>query len=294
MIIVFGASGFVGSRLFRHFREISPHVVGTFSEHPVNDAVRFDLTTSRLNDLKFDRGRVHHALIAAGNPSIDGVRNDPLKSHELNIASTIRLIDALSAMSIVPIFFSTDYVFDGRKGNYREEDERNPTTLYGKQKVMVEDHLIRNIPRYLLIRISKIFSLDRDEKNWPVSWMLRSLLGRKPISCAVDQRFCSTLASDVAAGIERLIRQDAVGLYHMAAPASYSRWEIALRLCEAVGADKSLVKPVKINGLNFMEERPIDLTLDSSKFASQTRFVFTDIMDCVGAIADAAVKGANS
>jgi len=78
------------------------------------------------------------------------------KSKALNVDSIKRILNRLKEWEIKPIFASSEFVFDGKKGNYKETDEVNPILLYGKQKVAIEDYIQSQFKDYLIFRLAKV------------------------------------------------------------------------------------------------------------------------------------------
>ena len=278
MIIVFGASGFLGSYCFRYFKEKDPKTIGTYFSQRHENLVHFDIMQSDINDVNLDG--IRYALICTGETNIDTIKKASGHFSELNVTKTIELIANLRKRNIVPIYISTDCVFGGERGQYKEEDIRIPETIYGKQKVIVENYIMESIPEYLIIRISKILSEIHEEKNWLCHWV-EALLSGKNIYCAQDQLFCPTHVKDIVKGIDLLIQHHATGTYHVAHPKGSSKHDMGIALCEMLGREKRQVIPININEIGLQEKRPMNITLDSSKYRAMTKHTFIDWQEAV-------------
>ena len=119
--LIIGASGFVGSRLFQVLGR--GNAVPTFNCRPMDGGVAFDARTLRLADvlLKWYRG-LTHAFILQGVTAIDTCARDPQGTAEINVAGTKRIIDDLLEHGVVPVFASSDAVFDDSRGLWSEVD----------------------------------------------------------------------------------------------------------------------------------------------------------------------------
>ena len=139
MILVLGASGRIGGYLFNRFVQDGTDIVGTYCHNKKPKLVHFDLATMNLSNLNMLPS--HVIFGAASNPSPELSRNKA-DSYEVNVPKTISLLDMCFENDIVPIYFSTDNVFDGEKGHYKEEDRSNPLNNYGRMKCEIENHLL--------------------------------------------------------------------------------------------------------------------------------------------------------
>jgi len=129
------------------------------------------------------------------------------------------------------IFFSTDLVFDGQKGNYSETDAVNPLTVYGRTKAEAEQIVLSN-PRHTVIRLAlnagvsptgdRAFN-EEIHNAWRRGETLKLFTDefRTPIPAAVTARVVWELAD-----------KGATGLFHLGGIEKLSRWEIGQLLAE--------------------------------------------------------------
>ena len=160
---------------------------------------------------------------------------------------------------------STDYVFDGRKGNYIEEDEVNPVNYYGWTKAQGE--IILNNLNYedtTILRISVPYCFSPVKDNF-FTWVLKGLKEGKEIKAVVDQWNTPTYVYELTEGIVKIYEKGIRGLYHFGGGERVSRYEFALKVAEVFGYDKGLIKPVKSSELGWKAKRPRDTSLNSSK-----------------------------
>ncbi|MBW9220546.1 dTDP-4-dehydrorhamnose reductase [Methanothermococcus sp. SCGC AD-155-N22] len=160
---------------------------------------------------------------------------------------------------------STDYVFDGRKGNYIEEDEVNPVNYYGWTKAQGE--IILNNLNYediTILRISVPYCFSPVKDNF-FTWVLKGLKEGKEIKAVVDQWNTPTYVYELTEGIVKIYEKGIRGLYHFGGGEKVSRYEFTLKVAEVFGYDKELIKPVKSSELRWKAKRPRDTSLNSSK-----------------------------
>src|SRR5689334_18538577 len=116
--LIIGASGFIGSHLYAALgRERS---IATYSSHPVPGGVHFDAVGMRLSDsiLRGEHG-VTHAFLLHAMSNIDECARKPELARTINIDSQKRVIDDLLGAGVIPVFASSDAVFDGTRGMWK-------------------------------------------------------------------------------------------------------------------------------------------------------------------------------
>ena len=139
-ILVLGASGFIGQQILRDW---GAQAVGTYKNTRYKNTVYFNPLTMRINQIQ---GIEHcsHAVILYGEREPDRCWQKPESTYQLNVESTKRAILDCIGMEIVPVFASSEMVFSGDTGMYKETDLPNPILLYGKYKVEIEQFLAEN------------------------------------------------------------------------------------------------------------------------------------------------------
>src|SRR3990167_1636167 len=138
---IFGSSGYLGREILFRYREYFPDCIAT-SRTPLDSRIqKYDITSDNIFKLKFKKTMHEQALILSSISKIATCEKKNKETYNINVAATLNLARQLSDMDIKPIFFSSDVVFDGKKGNYSEIDIKNPLNAYGKQKSEVEDKI---------------------------------------------------------------------------------------------------------------------------------------------------------
>lgn len=251
-VAVIGASGFFGRAIASALG--TRCVCRTYYRHPIPDGTRFDALTMRLEDVLPPRRAVTHVIFCQAETGIDACTADPWGTFTLNVSSQVALIKEAVALGIRPVICSSEYVFDGVRGEYSEQDTPNPTTTYGTQKRELERFTQTHAHAGLILRLGKLYALDHGlVKDWRLS------VGT--IRCATDQRFSPLQVDDAAAMIVRLLERGAFGVYHLAGPEAMSRWQM-LTTCLAAWRGTWSVQPCRLADLPFLEPRPLDLSLN--------------------------------
>ena len=81
-----------------------------------------------------------------------------------------------------------------------------------------------------------------------------------------------------------LIQQNAVGIYHVANPKPYTHFKIGLEICREAKINNNLIRSIKINELNLLDKRPLDITLNSNKFIEEYHYEFIDLKESIKSI----------
>jgi dTDP-4-dehydrorhamnose reductase len=282
---VIGATGFLGSHFLRACRAAHPDCVGTDRTGTRPDLHALDLMEPDLAPLRLRETGHEHALILAAVSRVERCEREPEASRRVNVDGSLALVRQLVASGIRPVFFSSDYVFDGERGGYEDDAPVCPGTEYGRQKAEVEAG-IGGISggAHLVVRLSKVFSVCRGDGSLLDEMACRFFSG-KPYRAAFDQAFSPTLASDVVGAVSALIAGKAVGTVNVCSPERWTRYELARALAAAMGADPDLVRRASLDDISAPFRRPKDTSLVARRLAGFG--AFTPMSRCIEAVAAA-------
>jgi dTDP-4-dehydrorhamnose reductase len=173
---------------------------------------------------------------------------------ELDVNPVGSSVVAAAAAGIRLVHLSTDVVFDGTHGRYREEDEPRPVNAYGRSKLEAERRVAEAHPAATIVRTSLIYGgADPGPQE---------RLAREGMRFFVDERRSPVQVGDLADALLELLELDVPGALHVAGADDVSRYELALLL----GADPDRVEPA-----HTTPDRAPDVTLDSSRARSLLR-----------------------
>lgn len=163
---------------------------------------------------------IHCAAIA--HPPV--CQRDPEMAHRVNVEVTHQLAELAAKLPL--FFYSTDLVFDGKRGNYTETDQPSPVSVYAETKVAAEQIVLAN-PNHTVLRLSLNFGRS-PAGNRSFNEMLRNdLAAGKSFSLFTDEFRCPTAALITARATWEMLQQRAAGLFHLCGTDRLSRWEIA-------------------------------------------------------------------
>jgi len=279
-LLIIGASGFIGSHLYDLAVSRGFEVVGTRCGKPDPRLIKFDLVADSITELvknQFYGSSDICAVICAANPKIEWCCSQKELSYNLNVTSTIRVIEELSLMGIKCAFLSSDYVFDGKHGYYDETIIPSPTTEYGRQKAEVERYIIKNYPRNLVLRLSMTVGDSPSENHLFARWY-ENVAALEPINCIEGQVFAPTFVDDVCQAIIKALERDLCGLYNLCNSEFFNRGELAKQFMIALTGTSNVVN-MPFSAFGFSEERPLLTYLDGSKLRGAIDMQFTSMRE---------------
>lgn len=266
--LVLGGSSFVGSHLLKRLGKNK--VIATYNNHSIDGGVYFNAVDMRVQDILDQKDEVGYAVLLLGDTQPDSCVNNRERSELINVTSIKQLIDDLVELEIPIIFTSSEFVFDGHDGGYREQDPPNPILLYGQQKLAVEKYLVEAGADHTVLRLGKVYGLERDDQTLFTAWMHQIERGGS-IQCAVDQAFSPVYVGDVVSVIIAVMERSLRGLYHLGGPVGMSRMALLEQMLDVAvtnGWDAVEIKPCSINDFDLPEKRPLDVSLNVDKLVS--------------------------
>lgn len=258
-ILIAGAGGNLGRRLTADF---SP-------EHEVRGLTHADLD---IADHRAVRGIVRDfrpdaVINAAAFTAVDRCEDEIDQAYAVNMVGARNLAAAAAEVGAKLVHYSTDFVFDGERGEpYREYDAVNPLSVYGQSKYAGEVEVRRTHPGCLILRVAWLYGPG----GWNFTdWAAEQTLAGKEIRIVTDQFGCPTWVGDVSRQTNFLLEADARGLYHAVNGGAASRYEWALETARAVGGDEGCIQPITSDQFPQKAPRPRYSVLDNFVLRAQ-------------------------
>ncbi len=252
-ILITGANGMVAKAAIAYCQSIGDEVVAkTRQELDIaNQTEVFNLFESE----KFDA-----VLNCAAYTNVDGAETNQQICFDTNIKGVANLAIASEKINSAFVTISTDYVFDGTKGDfYTQRDTPNPLGVYAESKFHGEFQAKRFHARSIIVRSGWIFG----EGGTNFLSVMHKLLGDgKPIKAISDSFGTPTFAKDLAKRLRELAELDLPAIYHVTNEGNGTTFaEFAEKVCETKGFDKNLVEIVSMDSLSRPAPRPRDSRL---------------------------------
>jgi dTDP-4-dehydrorhamnose reductase len=267
-ILVTGASGRLGSYLMDELRP-APHEVIAWSHTTSGRQGGLELHPLDLADSAAVAAGIEAAnpdvVIHAGSiSSADAAHRDPARCEAVIVSGTRCIADWTARKNRRLIFTSTDLVFDGRKGWYREDDPATPILDYGRAKRLAEEAVLA-CARGLVARIALVYGLAPGSRAGFFDRAMAGLRAGSPQTFFADEYRTPIDYVTAAHILVRLADTPATGLVHVGGRERLSRYELMRRSAAACGIDPSLVRPNLRADIPSSEPRPADVSLDGSR-----------------------------
>ncbi|MFZ3133562.1 MAG: dTDP-4-dehydrorhamnose reductase [Methanothrix sp.] len=260
-----GGSGLAGSRLAEMALARGEQVYSGYAHNqpPYGKEVKFDLLDPNgIRDI-IERMRPDVIVHSAALTDVDRCEREKDLAYKINVEGTRAIAEAARKAGSYLVYISTDYVFDGQRGLYREEEETNPVSYYGLSKLLGEEFCLDQgcIARTCVIYGSRPAS---GKVNFAL-WLLNALKSGKEARVVTDQFITPTLNSNLAAMVLEAADRHLSGIYHLSGASRVSRYDFACELARAFDLDRRMILPSQMSDIGWLARRPMDSSLDTSK-----------------------------
>ncbi len=269
-LLITGASGLLGANL----------VLSASREHEVTAVVHsHPLDFPEAKVLSADLGapgtarqliryeRPDWVIHCAAETNVDRCEADPERAFLLNRDMARGVAEACFETQAELVHISTDAVFDGKKGNYRESDSPNPINVYGRSKWEGEREVSEAHPRAVVCR-TNIFGWNAQNKLSLAEWFLASFESRASISGFADVWISPLLVNDLAETLVEMLRAGLQGIFHVPGDECISKFDFGMRIAQVFQLDASRLSPISVDQAGLPAPRPKRLCLDGGKISS--------------------------
>jgi dTDP-4-dehydrorhamnose reductase len=233
----------------------------TSNEHEVLSFGHGDLAVEDLSAVlePLVRARPDVIVHAAAMTSVDGCELDPRKAFMVNALGTRNVALAAAQAGAVLVYVSTDYVFDGEKGEaYHEFDAPNPLSVYGESKLAGERQAEHLAPDHLVVRTSWVFGGGKDY----LSTALARLAGGEVVPAIVDLVGTPTYVGHLAERLLPAVLSGHRGVLHLGGPEITTWYDVLTRVVRTTGLPGEVTEQ-KVDELGRPARRPANSALTS-------------------------------
>jgi dTDP-4-dehydrorhamnose reductase len=267
-ILITGASGLYGSKLAEIAISKKHQVYAIHNQHTTAYGIPIGIDISNKDKIDAELKRVQPEIVvhAASLTDVDKCELNKELAWKTNVEGTRNITQAAKNNSAYFLYISTDYVFDGEKGNYKETDLPSPINYYGYTKLKAEEYIKKNAGEYCIVRTSVIYGANpaAGKINFAL-WLLKKLENKEQTKIFIDQWNSPTLNSSLVEMTLEIAERQLTGLYHLSGATRISRYEFATSLAKTFNLDANLLVPTVSSQLSFPAKRPKDSSLNTNK-----------------------------
>ena len=231
------------------------------------NAIKMDLLNHEMISNVMSEKKPNVVIHLGAMTGVDLCEKDQDNALKINSQATEILAKESSKTNAFIVYVSTDYVFDGNIGMYKENDTTNPLGFYGKSKLLGEKSIQNFSSDWCIARTSTPFGLHPTKQSFPI-WVIENLQRQKQIDVLSDQFTSPTYIPNLSRMLIEISERHLNGIFHVAGATKISRYEMASIISKKLNFDEKLLREISINELKWEAQRPKDSSLDVSKIAS--------------------------
>ncbi|MDF1660504.1 MAG: SDR family oxidoreductase [Planctomycetota bacterium] len=265
--LVIGASGFVGQYLYRALPE--DQRTGTYYQQEAQGLLRLDWTDDLQIRELLRRCQPNLIFVPASWTHVDACEDDPDRCMSLNDGGMKLLCEAVDPEKARIVYFSTDYVFDGKDGPYSEDSQTAPINVYGESKLSAERRVLAHSDRNLVIRTTVVYGWEQRGKN-SMERLIRGLRTGQSCRAPVDQWGNPTYVENLVEVSLDLVKLGMSGIFNVCGSEWINRYQLALMAARVFQLPEEFVEPIKTPQLNQRATRPMRAGMKVAKALAAT------------------------
>ena len=262
-ILITGANGLLGQKLTSLYKQSAGvEVVATGVGPSINpdkllSYMEMDITSPEVVNRVISGTCPDVIINTAAMTNVDHCETNKASCWQLNAEAVRHLVDAAEQNNCFLIHLSTDFIFDGSAGPYKEDDEPNPLSHYAESKLASEKILAESNIRFAIVRTQLVYGIVPNlGRSNIILWVKKSLEEGKEIQVVNDQWRTPTLAEDLAKGCALIAEKEAKGVFNISGDDLLTPFDMAMATCEFFDLDKSLIEEVDGSIFQQTAERP--------------------------------------
>ena len=235
-----------------------------FMQRNYSRSIMLDLRDT--NDLvkvirKVEPDVIMHGAAIAGHET---AAQDPEQAYAVNVTASRILAEEADTLGSTLVFISTDALFSGQRGNYREDDELEPFSVYGETKALGEEAVRAATANHLIVR-TNFFGWSETGKKSILEFFVNSLRQGTPVRGYPDFVVTSIYVQSLIQTIWDLTERGATGTVHVVSDDARSKYEFGCTVAKSFGLPSELIAPLSSEGADHVTSRSRDLSLNTDK-----------------------------
>lgn len=279
-ILITGSNGLLGQKLVAYCEASQIDYIATSlgpnrnPDCPDEAYLSMDITEKKQVRDIFNKVKPTHVVHTAALTNVDKCELEPDQCELINVTATHYLIEESNEVGAYFQFISTDFIFDGGKGNYNEDDEPKPLSEYGMSKLKSEKLVMELCKHgYSIVRTIIVYGLGHNlSRANLIVWAKNALENGEKMNIIDDQYRAPTFADDLAKGCMQIIMKNKEGVFNMSGPETLSIYQIVHRIADHFGYSMNNVSIISSSTLNQPAPRPPKTGFNLSKAKEQVNY----------------------
>ena len=263
-ILVTGSNGLLGQKLTKLIVDKEEYNLIATGKGPNRlswtegySYVSLDITNKEDVDRVFAEHKPDYVIHGAAMTNVDTCETDRDACTALNIDAVKYITAACEKHKSHLVALSTDFIFDGLNGPYKEEDTANPVSFYGECKLLGEQVVEASSCKWAIARTVLVYGItEKMSRSNIILWVKNSLESQKEIHVVTDQWRTPTLAEDLAMGCYLIVQKNATGIFNISGSDFLTPYEMAIQTADYFQLDKSLIHATDGSKFQQTAKRP--------------------------------------
>jgi dTDP-4-dehydrorhamnose reductase len=282
-LLVLGGSGFIGSEFVKR-ASLSNEVLATYNNT--------NFTKHNFSSIKFcfpndfdilkkiiinEQPNVIINFIA--NTNLDYCENNQKNVYDLNVILPKKICKLSNEINSKFIHISSDYVFDGKQGDYNENDNTHPVNFYGYTKQLSEEITLK-YSKNIVIRTSSVYDLKL-QTNF-IQFVFEKLKKNEKVFAFNDVLTTPILIDELTDSLLRIITSNESGIFHISGDECITRFEFAKIIAQKLKLHEELIVPISVKSIEQKISRPQNSCLNNKKIKEIFNIKFSKLEDNIG------------
>ena len=264
-ILITGSNGLLGQKLVKKLKsnKLGFELIATSKgENRISEKEGYvyqslDISNQEEVNNVFNHFKPDTVIHTAAMTNVDACESEKELCRKLNVIAVRFLVEAAEKHQSHFIHLSTDFIFDGKSGPYKEDDEPNPLSYYGQSKLDAEEIVKACKTNWSIARTIIIYGIVEDMSRSNIVLWAKSALEKKQTLTIVNDQFRSPiLAEDLADGCIAIAKKEAIGIYNLGGKDLMSIVDLVRRVADYYNLDKSYIEEISSDSLSQAAKRP--------------------------------------
>lgn len=271
-LLITGASGLLGSKLSELAIRKDCEVYSAYSQHkPLHGTpTQFNISDRKGVEKVFEKVKPEAVVHSASLTDVDRCESEKELAWKVNVEGTRNIAESCKRHQALLVYISTDYIFNGEKGMYKEDNEPDPINYYGLTKLKGEEYVKSLLEDYCIARTSVLYgSVPATGKTNFALWLLEKLRNGEKVRIITYQWNSPTLNTNLANMVLEIVERKIKGIYHLAGATRINRYDLSHLIAQTFCLNTNLIIPSLSKEFSWIARRPRDSSLNIEK-AQQT------------------------